>query len=105
MTAFDESGDGDGGTGTNFVVTLDLSQLGDLRIDGRVEAKNVDLILRTGRPLPREMRAEILELFTATLERTGVAGRLRFQPGGPFPPLPIERLHGYEDRRSGPVDV
>lgn len=96
--------DGDG-KGSHFVVTLALSQLGDLRMDGRVEKKHVDLLLRTSRAMPKDMRDEIMTLFTGTLERTGVTGRLRFQAGGAFPSLPIEHLHGYEDRRTDAVDV
>lgn len=67
--------------GTRFVVDLDLTRLGHMQLDGLVRArqKRLDLILRTGSPLSREMREDIRTIFRNAAEVTGMAGGVTFQ--------------------------
>lgn len=97
-----EGGDGDtrkaGGTGNDqrFVVDLNLTRLGRLQMDGLVrrEDKLFDLIIRTGNPLPQQMRHDILGIFANASELVGTKGGVSFQAGGrwieppPDPPGP-----------------
>ena len=97
--------DADDNAGTSFVVDLELTRLGDLRIDGKVQKQKVDLIIRTRNALPDRMRAEIYEVFTQTLARTGIEGRLGFRAQPAFPPLPIEQLQGYDGARASNLHI
>lgn len=101
-------GDGDGGGEADrarFVVDLSLSQLGDLQIDGSVQPKTVDLLIRTRDTLPSAMRQDIRNIFTATLARTGIDGQLAFRAQKTFPALPIETLHGHQDGTSSNLHI
>ncbi|MDA1311643.1 MAG: hypothetical protein O2985_18865 [Proteobacteria bacterium] len=90
---------------THFIVDLSLSQLGDLRIDGTVKQKNVDLLVRSLKALPDRMRQDIREIFTNTLARTGIEGQLAFRTHKALPALPIEALHGYQDGHTSDLHI
>lgn len=87
---------GGGGIGNRandhrFVLDFHLSQLGRLQLDGLVrrDDKLFDLILRTDRPLPADMRRDIGGLFADASELAGTKGTVSFQSGGrwmEFPP-------------------
>lgn len=85
-------GDGERPPGTAFLVDLDLSRLGQFRVDGLARPDLVDLLIRTTKPLPSAARADIQALFHSTLERTGIKGQLRFRSVPVLPPLPIPDL-------------
>lgn len=89
----------------HFVVDLSLSQLGDLQIDGTVNPRTVDLLIRTRETLPDTMRQDIRDIFTTTLARTGIEGQLAFRMQKTFPALPIEELHGYQDSPSSDLHI
>jgi hypothetical protein len=103
-----ENNKGDEGDETDrarFVVDLSLSQLGDLQIDGSVQPKTVDLLIRTRDALPSAMRQDIRNIFTKTLARTGIEGQLAFRTQKTFPTLPIETLRGYQDGPSSDLHI
>lgn len=75
-----------------FVLDLDLSNIGHLQIDGlmKTSSKKLDLIIRSEEPLPAPWRTDIIDIFTAGQDITGISGGLAFQaaPGNfiEFPP-------------------
>ena len=86
-----EEGDGgaEGGSGHRFLIDLDLSKLGALQLAGLARTERLDLIVRTHRALPRDIKAEIVRLFEETAERVGLKGQVSFQATPHFPPLPF----------------
>lgn len=81
---------------TRFVVELDLSQLGELQMDGFVRRGNervdFDLIVRSHHPLPEEMQRGILQIYNDTGQITGYKGGLVFQTMRDFPVHPMEEV-------------
>jgi hypothetical protein len=83
-----------GGKARRFLIDVELSALGRMQFDGLVRDRRLDLILRTRVPLPAEMRQNIQNLFTVTLDALGLTGSATFQGGGegwvsvPAPPSP-----------------
>jgi hypothetical protein len=93
-----EAGDdtGDGGEagrergGRRFAVTLELSRLGPVQIDGAVrrsetggigvERRHLALTVRTGVALPPALRSGLAETFAAALDMAGFTGALAFAP-------------------------
>nr|CAM74393.1 DNA polymerase III [Magnetospirillum gryphiswaldense MSR-1] len=67
-----------------FILDFNLTSLGRLQLDGLVrrEDKLFDLIIRTGDPLPQEMRMDIMHIFTQASELVGTKGSVAFQAGG-----------------------
>ncbi|MBT5266496.1 MAG: hypothetical protein HOL85_16795 [Rhodospirillaceae bacterium] len=90
---------------TRFMVDLSLSRLGDFRLDGMVHENAVELLIRTKRPLPDDMRSDIFGIFERTLARTGVTGQLAFRSEPVFPPLPVKELTGYDDAPSSDLTI
>ena len=86
-----EEGEGgkEGASGHRFLIDLDLSRLGALQLDGLARKERLDLIVRTHRALPRDIKADIARLFTETAERVGLKGQVSFQATPHFPPLPF----------------
>ncbi|MFN3461448.1 MAG: hypothetical protein ACK4ZN_10605 [Oceanibaculum sp.] len=86
-----EEGEGgkEGASGHRFLIDLDLSRLGALQLDGLARKERLDLIVRTHRALPRDIKADITRLFTETAERVGLKGQVSFQATPHFPPLPF----------------
>ncbi|MFQ5619338.1 MAG: hypothetical protein ACE5FR_10225 [Rhodospirillales bacterium] len=81
--------DGEGGTGgrrgTRFVIDVELERFGRLQLDGLVRARNrrLDLIVRTGSPLPPRMHDDIRRIFRDATELTGIKGAVAFQAAPP----------------------
>ncbi|HCS22545.1 MAG TPA: hypothetical protein PLW48_05010 [Alphaproteobacteria bacterium] len=80
----DDAGeDGEGASArektTRFILNLHLSRMGDMQLDGFVQKKRFDLIMRAEESLPAAIRQEILQKFTAGLEQSGMEGSMRFQ--------------------------
>lgn len=67
-----------------FILDFNLTSLGRLQLDGLVrrEDKLFDLIIRTGDPLPQQMRMDIMNIFTQASELVGTKGSVAFQAGG-----------------------
>lgn len=69
------------GLGQRFVLTLTLSQLGPLQLDGVVERgqQRFDLILRAEKALPGAVRKGVQQMFETALDILGTRGRLAFE--------------------------
>ena len=80
-----DDGEGEGPSGTRFVIDMELSRLGRLQIDGLVRdgGKHLDLIVRTEAPLPGEMPGDIRQIFLNAQELTGFKGGIAFQAAPP----------------------
>lgn len=74
-----------GGGEQRFIVEVDTSHLGEVQFDGFVrageKAKQFDLIVRSGIPLPVELQQQVRGTFETAMETTGMKGYLAFQQG------------------------
>jgi len=81
---------------TRFVLEVDLSQLGEMQLDGfvRRDDKNVqfDLMIRSLIPLPQEFQQDIFAIYNSTAELSGYKGSLVFQSMREFPVNPMEDI-------------
>ncbi len=68
-------------SGNRFLIDLELSHFGPLQLDGLVQSRRFDLILRTHAPLPAELRNELTGAFADSVSAVGYAGCLSFQTG------------------------
>lgn len=70
--------------GERFLLDLNLSRLGRIQMDGLVrrEDKLFDLIIRTGEPMPEQMRRDIMGIFADAADLVGTKGSVIFQSGG-----------------------
>ncbi|MCB2109122.1 MAG: hypothetical protein KDE14_15535 [Rhodobacteraceae bacterium] len=69
------------GSGTRFVVNLDLSRLGEMQLDGmfRKDARSFDLMIRTKERVSDEMARELPGVFAGIVSAMGMKGALTFQ--------------------------
>lgn len=63
---------------TRFVLDLDLSQMGNVQIDGLIRDKRLDLILRTRQPFSEAVRQVLRQKYTGALELGEFSGELHF---------------------------
>lgn len=81
---------------TRFVVEVDLTQLGELQMDGFVRKQDkellFDMIIRSLQPLSKEIQNDIVEIYTNTGMLTGYKGSLTFQAVKTFPVNPMEEI-------------
>jgi hypothetical protein len=75
-----------------FVVELDFSEFGEVQIDGLMRKPRLELMLRTHRQLPADMRDEIEVVFLDGCTLAGLAGRIYFQAMDRFPVAPLEEI-------------
>lgn len=61
------------------VFEVEFSRLGRMQLDVLCRDERFDLAVRSPRPLPEALRAEVAALFTAAQEVAGLAGALTFQ--------------------------
>jgi len=84
---------------TRFVVEVDLTQLGEMQMDGFVRRRDkeiqFDLVIRSLMPLPREIQQDILLIYSSTGELTGYKGSVAFQTVRDFPVNPMEDIAGH----------
>ncbi|MBL4803044.1 MAG: hypothetical protein JKY45_14260 [Emcibacter sp.] len=66
-------------TATRFIVEIDLSQLGQLQVDGLLKEKKLNIIIRSKIILPPEMKKRMIGMFTTALEISGYNGDLQFK--------------------------
>ncbi len=66
---------------TRFLLDVPQTRLGDIQIDGLVQPKQLDIILRTESTLQAYQRVAISERFQAALDVTGLAGGISYQYG------------------------
>ena len=90
----DEGGKGDGKQPKRFVIEADFSRLGPIQLDGLAREGQVDLMVRTQRPLPPEGREDIRNLFADTITALGLTGRVDFMVTPKFDLVPDRDSHG-----------
>ncbi|MBE1236570.1 hypothetical protein IHV25_02740 [Phaeovibrio sulfidiphilus] len=89
-----DAGDGHpGAPGDRFLVDVALSRLGPIQLDGFFQKgpRQMDLVVRSGTPLPPVMHRDIRALYNEALSALGFRGSIRFEAGQPFfepPELP-----------------
>lgn len=66
---------------TRFVITMNMSNLGSMQLDGLSQHKKLDLVIRSEAPLPDQLTRELRDTTIKTLEATGLIGSLLFQTG------------------------
>ena len=64
---------------TRFILNLHLSRMGEMQLDGYVQKKNFDMILRTEEKLPFDIRQELMKRFALGLEQVHMQGGISFQ--------------------------
>jgi hypothetical protein len=74
-----EKGQGGGKPATRFILNLSLSRMGALQLDGFIQKKNFDMILRTEEKLPFGMRQELMKRFALGLDQVQMQGGISFQ--------------------------
>ena len=72
-----------------FVVELDLTALGGMQLDGLIQDKQFDLIVRNSRALPTNIRQDLSGLFESSVEATGFSGSIIFQSDTAWPVSPF----------------
>jgi hypothetical protein len=72
-----------------FVVELDLTALGGMQLDGLIQDKQFDLIVRNARALPTTVRQDLSGLFESSVEATGFSGSIIFQSDTAWPVSPF----------------
>jgi hypothetical protein len=75
-------------TGTRFILEVDLTRLGALQLDGLMQARRFDLMLRSRKPLTAQMRRDITDIFDQARAIGGFAGTMAFATAPAFPVIP-----------------
>ncbi len=88
----EDGGPGASGRATRFVVEVAFSRLGELQLDGLIQGRRFDLILRSRAPLPETLRRDITEIYEAAGATTGYRGQLVFQAAADWAPLPLDAI-------------
>jgi hypothetical protein len=65
--------------GTRFVLDLSLSRMGDVQLDGMLQNKRLDLIVRTQTPVSLPMQDAMRKAYADALDGTDIYGELGFQ--------------------------
>ena len=66
---------------TRFLINLNMTRLGAIQMDGLTQRKQLDMVIRSERPLPPSLPQELRSLYLETLEALGLTGSLNFQNG------------------------
>jgi hypothetical protein len=66
---------------TRFVITMHMSQLGSIQLDGLSQQRKLDLIIRSENELPELLKASIKENGLSALDSVGLIGTITFQSG------------------------
>jgi hypothetical protein len=80
---------------SRFVLDVDLSRLGAVQLDGLVRQQRFDLVLRSHRAIPAEMRQEIAQVFHEASSAAGLSGDIIFTTASRFAVAPLEALSGH----------
>lgn len=93
-----------GGSGTRFIVELELSNLGPMQIDGFIKkhesATQFDLVMRTMAELPDAIRTDIYHIFDSAQKIANFKGSLHFRQVSEFTVLPLEEMHEAEQGKD-----
>jgi hypothetical protein len=90
--------DGERDPGTRFILDLDLDRTGPLQFDGLVRPQQLDLMVRSARPLPAAWERDIAAIFEQSMAITGYRGKVAFQAGAASLVSPADDL-----RRAAPA--
>lgn len=81
---------------TRFVIEMELSQLGEMQMDGFVRRREqdmqFDLVIRSQQSLSPAIQKDIQNIYLSTAELTGFKGSLNFQVTRTFPVSPMEEI-------------
>lgn len=81
---------------TRFVLEVELSELGNLQMDGLVRKKEeqvfFDLYIRSMNEFSHDMQHDIHEIFNKTAQMTGFKGTILFQAVDEFPVKPLDEM-------------
>jgi hypothetical protein len=77
---------------TRFVLEVEMSRLGAMQLDGLVRPQRFDLVLRSHRAIPAELRQEIAVVFHNATTAAGLAGDVTFATASHFAVAPLEAL-------------
>lgn len=75
----DNGGDKDEQAGVRFVIEASFSRLGPFQFDGLVQARNMNLVIRTERALAEQIRKDIMEIYGTSLQALGFTGHIEFR--------------------------
>jgi hypothetical protein len=89
------SGAAPGEPGTRFVLEVDMTRLGALQLDGLVRPQRLDLVLRSHRAIPAELREGIGEIFRNATTAAGLAGDIIFAAASRFAVAPLDALRQH----------
>jgi hypothetical protein len=81
--------------GTRFVLDVEMSKLGALQLDGLVQQKRLDVVLRSHQPIAPELRHEIVDVFRNATSAAGLAGDIVFTTASRFAVAPLDALHPH----------
>ncbi|MFO0997605.1 MAG: hypothetical protein U1F33_13070 [Alphaproteobacteria bacterium] len=70
-----DHGQEDGGSTCRFLLQLSTSPFGWLQLDGLIDGRRFDLILRSEKRLPEALREELARLFVSATAGAGYVGR------------------------------
>jgi hypothetical protein len=79
----------DGDPGTRLLIDVELTRLGRLQLDGLVQRRRFDLIVRARQALAPEMRRDIAAIFHEAREAAGLSGDIAFLATRDFLAPPI----------------
>ena len=77
---------------SRLVIEVALSRLGDIQLDGLIQRRRLDLILRSREPLPSQVRHDVARIFDDAVAITGWTGTIGFQVMKEFPVAPLHEL-------------
>ncbi|MDD5585927.1 MAG: hypothetical protein PHY92_03095 [Alphaproteobacteria bacterium] len=66
---------------TRFLITMNMSRLGAVQMDGLSQKKQLDLVIRSENELPGHLPKDLRALYIKTLDALGLTGGLNFQTG------------------------
>lgn len=64
---------------TRFVITMNMKQLGHMQLDGLSQIGKLDLIIRSERTLPKDLKATLQNSTSNIYEAIGLKGAIQFQ--------------------------
>lgn len=81
---------------TRFIVEMELSQTGQLQLDGLVRKRDnktqFDLMIRSREPFSEQAQRDILSIYNSIGEATGYSGGVLFQQTNEFSVRPLEEI-------------
>ncbi len=73
------SGGAEDPAGVRFVIEASFSRLGPFQFDGLVQARNMNLVIRTEHALTEKIQRDIMEIYGTSLLALGLTGHVEFR--------------------------